>query len=142
MVRARVRVERGAGDGAAGAGVEGKRCGWRAGASEERKRVVVSLPSPSHTLQNAFDPAPQQATMHRFLSYRQRFAKFQSARLQKAVAGIAGGRAEELMLGSPPDKKGKRKQGEGSEALSPAEKPAAKKGKGKAGGGGRGRGRK
>ena len=54
--------------------------------------------------------------MHQFLSFRQRFAKFKSARLQAAVAGIAQGGASELMLEDQGGGKKKAKKGGGKRA--------------------------
>ena len=105
--------------------------------------VVPSLkkhlppPPPPPSSQSATDPNPQQATMHRFLSYRQRFAKFQSARLQRAVAGIAGGHNDDIMLGEK-EKKGGRKRKTQREGDSPAGKKKWHGGRG----GGRGQGKK
>jgi len=43
-----------------------------------------------------FDSQSTQRTMHSFLKFEQRFAKFQSKRLASAVKGIAGGALPEV----------------------------------------------
>jgi len=47
-----------------------------------------------------FDSQSTQRTMHSFLKFEQRFAKFQSKRLASAVKGIAGGSLPEVRSGS------------------------------------------
>jgi hypothetical protein len=71
--------------------------------------------------------------MHQFLSFRQRFAKFKSARLQAAVAGIAQGGASELMLedqggGKKKAKKGGGKRARGAAAEADGQGPSTAKG--------------
>lgn len=55
----------------------------------------------------AYDERQNQMTMDSYLSFSQRFAKFKSKRLQKAVTGITGVHDPELNLGdlSEPSKK-------------------------------------
>ena len=76
----------------------------------------------------AYDERQNQMTMDSYLSFSQRFAKFKSKRLQKAVTGITGVHDPELNLGdlSEPSKKagakGKgRKPGPAAIAEEPAE---------------------
>ncbi len=56
-------------------------------------------------------------TIDGYLSFSQRFAKFKSKRLQKAVTGISGVEDPELVLGGLPDapttssKRGRKRKG-------------------------------
>ena len=50
-----------------------------------------------------FDSQSTQRTMHSFLKFEQRFAKFQSKRLASAVKGIAGGALPEVRPDPNPD---------------------------------------
>ncbi|KAK9819017.1 hypothetical protein WJX74_004467 [Apatococcus lobatus] len=77
------------------------RFGW--GQAEVDKLLLPVL--------KAYDERQNQMTMDSYLSFSQRFAKFKSKRLQKAVTGITGVHDPELNLGdlSDPSKKGAAK---------------------------------
>eukprot|EP00887_Chlorella_sp_A99_P002071 scaffold21.g2071.t1 len=65
-----------------------KRLGMSAQQAEQAVAPVVE----------AFERREAQQTLDQYLAFSQRFAKIKSKRLQKAVAGIAGGARQEVML--------------------------------------------
>lgn len=98
--------------------------------SAQAQSCVAAVQHSSAFMTQAYDERQNQMTMDSYLSFSQRFAKFKSKRLQKAVTGITGVHDPELNLGdlSEPSKKvgakgrgRKRKPGPATIAEEPAE---------------------
>jgi DNA excision repair protein ERCC-5 len=85
--------------------------GWQTDKTDEHLLPVLKI----------YDERQTQATMDTFLSFKQRFAKIRSKRLQKAIAGVSKRRSDQIMLNEEtskekaPTRSGKRLKPSGKE---------------------------